>query len=375
MKTRTVTIVALICSIILSSCGNDDNSIDTPQTLEEGIENQEFVTIIKENVSDLPKNVQLSIAVIDDESTEYIGVYNDNNVLRPTNNSDKIFEIGSITKIFTSVCLSKLIDDNQASLTETMQSQFDLTLQAGGDITLMQLANHTSGLPTSPTNINEIIGFDPKNPFASYTPDNLKSYLQNHISLNAENGIQYEYSNLGMGMLGYILAKKMGASYEEMVQNLIFKPLQMTSTTTLIDNVDNSKLITGWDEDGTKATNWSFTDVLSGTGSIKSSAMDMEKFIRKNFENNPVYNLPQKSTFTFAEDSTAKFSIGLGWDILELDGHKKLEHNGRTGGYISFLVIEKNHKKAVLVLSNTADIKFLEKIKELSLSFLENITN
>ncbi|WP_108866395.1 serine hydrolase domain-containing protein [Aquimarina aquimarini] len=373
MRIKNMMNIAFICSIFFSSCSNDDNSNDPPKTLKDDIENKEFVKTIEDNVSDLPKNVQIAIAIIDNESTEYIGVYNDNNVLRKIDNADKIFEIGSITKIFTGICFSKLIATNKATLTETLQNQFDFPLQAGGDITLMQLANHTSGLPRLPTNIDEIIDFNPKDPFASYTPDNLKSYLQSHVVLNAESGAQYEYSNLGMGMFGYILSKKMMTSYEELLQKQIFEPLQMFNSTTLLTNVDAEKLVPGCNESGDAVQNWNFTEVLTAAGSIKSSVTDLEKFVHKNFEDDMVYNLPQKTTFEIG----GGISVGLGWHVHETEGFRVLTHSGGTSGYASYLAIDKRNKKAIIVLSNVSGLTestYGYKISELGADLLGNIS-
>lgn len=372
MKIKTMTIIASICSIILSSCSNDDDSIDTPKTLKDDIENQEFVKTIEDNVSDLPKNVQIAIAVIDNESTKYIGVYNSNNVLRGTNNADKIFEIGSITKVFTGICLSKLVSTNNAILTETLQSQFAFPLLNGGDINLLQLANHTSGLPRLPTNIDEVVGFNSNDPYADYTINHLESYLQNHVALNSVSGAQYEYSNLGMGMLGDILSKKANTSYEELLQSQIFEPLQMTNSTTLLENVDATKLVTGRDENDNAVPHWNYTDVSTAGASIKSSVIDLEKFVRKNFENDLVYNLPQETTFEIAPG----FSVGLGWHILEVDDFKILNHNGGTSGFSSELKVDKNNKKAVIVLANVSGLTdtYSKKISELATSLFENIS-
>lgn len=372
MKVKTTLIIACICSIILSGCSNDDNGIETPKTLKDDIENQEFVKIIEDNISDIPKNVQIAIAVINNESTEYIGVYNNNGVLRRIDNADKVFEIASITKVFTGICLSKLVSTNNTILTETLQSQFAFPLLNGGDITLLQLANHTSGLPRLPTNIEEVVGFNTNDPYADYNINHLESYLQNHIALNSVNGTEYEYSNLGMGILGYILSKKADMSYEELLQSEIFEPLQMTNSTTLLANVDATKLVIGRDENDNTVPYWNYTDVSTAGASIKSSVIDLEKFVRKNFEDDLVYNLPQETTFEIAP----AFSVGLGWHILEVDGFKVLYHDGGTGGFCSELKIDKNNKKAVIVLANVSGLTdtYSKKISELASSLLENIS-
>ncbi|MCK8522966.1 beta-lactamase family protein [Aquimarina sp. D1M17] len=365
-----LSVIICVAVLFLTGCSNDD-SVAIESTLSDDISNQEFVKIIESHASDFPVSTQIAIAIIDNASTEFIGVVNNNRVLRRTNIEDKIFEIGSITKVFTGVCLSKLIATNEAMPTETLQSQFDFPMQNGQDINLLQLANHTSGLPRLPTNTHEIIDLDINDPYASFTVSNFESYFQNHVFLNSESGTNYEYSNLGFGTLGYILAQKRGTSFEGLLGDLIFEPLKMTSSTTLLEKVDISKLIPALGPEGNTTLNWNFRDTMSGAGSIKSSVIDLEKFVRKNFEDDEEYNLPQQATF----ERVKGLSIGLGWEILESEGFRILSHGGGTGGYSSYLTMDKNNKKAVIVLSNVSGVGPLAgKIGDLATSLLENIS-
>ncbi|WP_237275936.1 serine hydrolase domain-containing protein [Tenacibaculum ovolyticum] len=367
IKTLKIKVYLLLIAIFFISCTEDPIPISS--TLKKDIVNQEYVKIIEEKLSNLPLNSQVAIAIINNESTEYIGVINDKNTLKVTSNSDNIFEIGSITKIFTSICLSKLITTNEATLTETLSSQFDFSIPTGGNITLLQLANHTSGLPVVPTNIGEIKGYNASDPYATYTLDNLKNYLQNDLVLSSESGFEYLYSNLGTGMLGYILAQKRQKTYEELLHNIIFKPLNMDNSTTLLANVDPKKLVEGRDKDGNIVPYWNFDEVASGAGSIKSSVKDLEKFVRKNFENDIVYNLPQKKTF----DKGNNTCIGLGWGIIEDENFTVLTHNGGTGGFTSILMLDKRLKTGIIVLSNVD--KYIQEASQLCNSLFLNKAN
>ncbi|WP_103072162.1 serine hydrolase domain-containing protein [Aquimarina sediminis] len=343
--------LSLITSFLTFSCSDDDATL--PNDLSNDINNPKYVNILKKRLSDFPNNTQVAIALVRDGDAEFLGVINENNALRTTNNADMVFEIGSITKVFTSICLSDLVANNEVLLKETLQDQFDFTLQAGGDITFEQLANHTSGLPRLPTNVNEVEGFDPNDPYAHYSLDNLKSYLQNHVVLNSVSGTTYEYSNIGTGILGYTIAQKRNTTYEEMVQNIILNPLHMNSTTSLLENVDPSKLVKPRDQNGNIIQYWNFAETMTGAGSLKSSVSDMVKFIRKNFEDDPLYNLPQEKTFDRGDDSY----MGLGWGIIEDEDSifRVLLHDGGTGGFSSMLMLDKNKKTGVIILSNVKD--------------------
>lgn len=352
-KIKTFLLPLLSCFLITSCNNNDDDTGDTitSSTLSNKINNRNYVNILENRLSNLPKNSQVAIALVHEGNTEYLGAINDNGVLQAINNQDNVFEIGSITKVFTSICLSDLIAEKEASLTETLKNQFDFSLQEGEDITFEQLANHTSGLPRLPTNVDEVKEYNPNDPYAVYSYNNLKSYLQNHVVLNAASGANYEYSNLGSGILGYALAKKRNTTFEELLQGTIFNPIGMTNTTTLLENVDVSKLVEGRDLSGSIVSHWNFAETMSAAGSIKSSVTDMVKFIRKNFEEDVVYNLPQTKTFDKGNNSF----MGLGWSIIEDNQFTIHAHDGGTGGFSSMLMLDKRKKIGVIVLSNTAE--------------------
>lgn len=244
-----------------------------------------------------------------------------------------------------------MIAENEATLTETLDSQFDFTLQAGGDITLQQLANHTSGLPRLPTNVDEVQGFNIEDPYAVYTHENLQSYLENQVVLNAESGTAYEYSNLGMGILGYVLAQKRDDSIEELMQEIIFEPLGMSNSTTLLENVDAADLVEPRDINGNIVSHWNFSETTSAAGSAKSTVTDMVKFLQKNFTDDAVYNLPQQKTF----DQGSNLHSGLGWGIYEENNFSLLLHDGGTGGFTSILILDKEKEIGVITLSNVQD--------------------
>lgn len=356
--------------LLCISCTSEDETKITTDEFSNQIGNSEIAAIIKENISNFPNNTQVSIALIDNAETEYIGVVRNGDTFEIIENENSIFEIGSITKVFTSILLSDLIEKNEATLNETLQSQFDFTIKEGGNIKLEQLANHTSGLPRLPTNY-ESVDYDEQDPFANYTSDLLNSYLENYAVLNNVTGSEFEYSNLGIGLLGHILSKKTGKTYEDFIQETIFKPLNMNASTTLLSNVNTTSLVKGLNANGAEIPNWNFTNATVGAGGIKSSVVDLEKFVRKNFEDTTVYNLPQQPTYEVTND----YGIGLGWQIIKDDTFTILLHDGSTGGYTSMLSLDKNNKRAVIVLSNVSGVSTqAENISTLNLALLANLS-
>ncbi|MGH1385173.1 serine hydrolase domain-containing protein [Kordia sp.] len=314
----------------------------------------EIRKVIAENSEFFPNNTQLSIALIDGEKTNYIGVIRKNDTLQSIDNKTGIFEIGSNTKVFTSLLLSHQIKAGNLQLNDKLVDVLPFPIEKSpektNEISLKMLSNHSSGLPRLPKNIFPLLQENMANPYKKYTVDMLHSYLKSEITLDNTPGKVSAYSNLGVGLLGYILTEKTKKSYEDLLQEQILKPLKMNNTTTLLSKVDQSQLVKGLKADGTENSNWDFTDALVGAGGMKSNVVDMAKFIRKNFKEDAVYNLPQQATI----DVNEMVQVGLGWHIITKEGKTVLFHNGGTGGYSSCMIIDKKNKKAVMLLTNVS---------------------
>lgn len=322
--------------------------------LEAQLEEKEWASTINRMAEVFPNNTQLSIAIIDKDKTEYIGVIRRNDTLQQTENQNAVFEIGSISKVFTSVLFSKQIRLERLSVDDKLASLLPVPIEKAPEeskeITLKMLANHTSGLPAIPQNMMLLMMADQHNPYKDYSTTHIDDYYKNQMILDNPPNTVNAYSNLGAGTLGYILTTVTGKSFETLLQEDIFQPLEMTNSTSIRANVEKSKLVAGLYPDGKETSNWDFTDAMVGCGGIKSNAVDMEKFIRKNFEDDEMYNLPQVPTFSINET----LEIGLGWHITLRENQRLLWHNGGTGGYRSCMALDKENRTAVLILSNVS---------------------
>lgn len=332
--------------LIYSLCGFSQ----VKSNLSKSITNKKIDSIFEKNLAKFPNNTQISIAILNGDKTEYIGVLRENDTLKVTNNKSKVFEIGSLTKVFNSVLFSSLIIENKVSLEETLKENFEFKLKNGNEITLQQLANHTSGLSRLPSNMMPVLMANPTNPYKNYTTELLEEDLKKNIVLETKPGSKYAYSNYGAGLLGYILTKKTNKNYEMLLQEYIFSPLKMSNSSSDLLKMDRNLLVKGLDATGNEVSNWDFTDAQVGAGGIKSTILDLELFTRKNFENNNIYNLPQQPTFSINENS----KIGLGWHITVKENKNILWHNGATAGYRSCMAIDKERKKAIIILSNVS---------------------
>ncbi len=175
--------------------------------------------------------------------------------LRPVN-ADTIFEIGSVTKVFTALLLADMVQRTDMELTDSiakyLPEQVAVPRRNGRMITLMDLATHTSGLPRMPDNFAPT---NPDNPYADYSVEQLYQFLSNH-QLTRDIGVQWEYSNLGYGLLGHVLAQRAGVDYENLVRDRILAPLEMNSTAITLSSEMKNRLAIGHNAALEAVQNW-----------------------------------------------------------------------------------------------------------------------
>lgn len=307
---------------------------------------------IAAHIDGLPDNTQLSIALINDSIATFLGFLRAGGEWQVTENRDSVFEIGSITKVFTSTLLAALASEGRIDLDEEISAMLPyraVNLEKDGvPITLKTLANHTSGLPRLPANLMPLISQDPDNPYSASDNRTLQGFFDNHAALSQVPGSRYEYSNLGAAVLGYLMELRTGRSYEDLLQELVFSRYGMTSSTTRRGNIA-SRLVKGRGLHGEVVRNWDM-GAFQGAGAILSTTRDISCFVMANFSEDSVLAIQREKTFRTGKNS----GIALGWHFIEQDGDTWYWHNGATGGYRSQLVMDTGNRKAVAILSNVS---------------------
>jgi len=280
---------------------------------------------------------------------------------------DTVFEIGSITKVFTGILLAQAVVNGEVKLDDPISMYLPEGVTApeyeGRSITLLDLATHTSGLPNMPSNMPQA---DPSNPYADYTMDQMYDFLSGY-RLTRAPASTYEYSNYGMGLLGNLLVRAADqADYEALLLNRITRPLGMDSTRIEMTPEMLSNLAIPHSSYSVATNLWD-NPTLPGAGALQSTANDMLTFLAANMgligkELQPALQLagtPQRPT------EVSVCMVGLGWHFPSwpiiigdsrflVPGKGIHEHNGGTGGYRSYLAWDPQRKVGVVVLANVA---------------------
>ena len=360
----------LLFSALFIACGSISNSDQVVNNLELHPEvSSTQIDSIFQALRYFPNKTQFSIAFIHESTITFYGAERSNDTLKTIDNKSNVFEIGSLSKVFTSALLADLATENKLQIDYPIQKYLDFPLHDSLKITFKELANHTSGLPRIPSGFvwESLLHLD--NPYKDFNEDRLLNYMSNEMELDEESDTSWQYSNIGAGVLGYTLTQIEGKIYEEMLQERIFKPLGMQNSTTQRILVAD-KLIPGLTKRGKTATNWDL-GAIPGAGAIVSSAEDLSNFVQANFDpNNEALKLQQQKTVSVDKNR----DMALGWFIRKQKAEQLLWHSGGTGGYRSMLVLLPERKKGVVILTNiSSGHKYAGRISSLGFSLLNSI--
>jgi len=308
-------------------------------------------------------NLGIVVGLIDGEHREVFGYGKVALEQEEVPNGESVFEIGSITKVFTATLLASMVQEGQVKLDDSVQKYLPdgVKMPRGSqrEITLEDLATHVSGLPRMGDN------FQPRdwnNPYANYTRENLYEFL-NGYSLSREPGDKYEYSNFGMALLGHVLALKAGRGYEQLLMESLCEPLGMKDTRIKLTQEQRKRLVAGHGQIALGEVkmiipmkNWDF-EVLAGCGALRSTANDMLRFLEANMcLDKTKLQRVMESTHQQKHKIDDGMGVGWGWHVIlkGSDQEPIIWHNGQTGGYASFCGFMQNNKRSIVVLSNTA---------------------
>jgi D-alanyl-D-alanine-carboxypeptidase/D-alanyl-D-alanine-endopeptidase len=261
---------------------------------------------------------------------------------------DTLFEIGSLTKVFTALLLAEMVDRGQLALTDPLAIYVDADTKVpqrnGRQITLFDLATHTAGLPMMPGNFPSFAD----SAATRYSSAELNSFLSGY-TLPRDIGAERQYSNAGYSLLGYALARRAGSDYERVVQERVIAPLELTSTVFTVTPSLRERFAIGHDASSQPAAPFAFP-VFAPAGGLVSSANDLLRFlaVALGHEESPMARA-LAATLDATWPMATRRAQALGWVVDD----ELISHDGGTLGYASSLAWDRNQRAGVVVLSNS----------------------
>lgn len=309
---------------------------------------------LEEAAQRVVKKLPTGICVVTAESVNgkvSYAVGGDETALQGAAQEKLVFEIGSISKVFTGLLLAQAVVEKKVTLETTLRDLLgdrvtfaDARVAA---ITLKQLSTHTSGLPRLPTNMgDQLFGADP---YAAYDEKLLYEFLT-RVRLEKDGPFTFGYSNLGAGLLGHLLGGVYGLSWGQAVQEKICAPLGLKDTAV---TPRPEQKVAVPHADGVASSAWHFS-ALAGAGALRSTAADMVTFGQALLHPEKT---PLREAFALALQPQAVAAsmggqIGLGIFMTRQNGENELTHDGGTGGYRAGLQVLPEKGVVRVVLTN-----------------------
>ncbi|OGU54231.1 MAG: hypothetical protein A2V66_12290 [Ignavibacteria bacterium RBG_13_36_8] len=341
--------------LIISGCDSNDPNGNQFATLNEEID----------YIADQYLQVGLVIGIIDKQQHKHTFSYGTKSLgTNDLPDANTIFEIGSITKSFTATLLADMYlkgnytDDTVGHYLPA--GQVTMPTRNNIEITFLQLATHTSGLPRTPHESGSTFprpnGYSDLNPYAAYTTEDVYNYLTDYCTLKFEPGTWWEYSNTGYGLLGHIIGLVDGTSYESVLTRDLFQVLGMDNSSLFLTDQQMTNYSLGYNSSLQNVPYYTANDIFQGCGHIKSSLNDMFKYLEANMgltttslsNAMELAHQPQMHQGSMGDQ-------GLAWYILELeDGQDIIYTGGDTNGQSAYLGFNPAASTGIIILSNCA---------------------
>jgi len=313
-------------------------------------------------------NAGMVIGLIDEDGKKVFSAGTLDNGTDQKLNGDTIFEIGSVTKTFTSLLALEMEQRGEIKLNDPVAKYLPVSVKLpeyrGKQITLLNLAAQDSGLPF---NADGLSGKDWLDRYNNYTAENMYAFLAGYTLTN-EPGTYFQYSNLGMSLLGHVQELKTGTNYESLIVNRLCRPLQMHSTRAKLPPDLKDRFAVGHDEAGKPAKYYDLK-VMAGAGALLSTANDLLRFVAANIglTQSSLTPLMKETHINRHKDPPHQDSRWMGntampWideNVYNPPGSHLLGHGGGTPGFTAFIGFDTKKRRGVVVLSNQRQIRSL----------------
>ena len=274
------------------------------------------------------------------------------------NTPDTVFDIGSLTKQFTAAAILKLVERKKLSLTDPLGKYFENRPKDKRDITLHQLLTHSAGFQEYPANDFDAVAVD------QYLDFVFKSTLQ------FKAGERYSYSNVGYALLGFIIERVSGMTYEQYLSRTFFLPLNMRHTGYILPDWNRSAFAHGYAFDffdwGTSIERYGrsgVSPVLMGNGGINSTLTDLQRWLASLSDASTLSPTSLEALFTphmrmpdQNRTDRSNESYAYGWIVrTNSRGTRTILHSGDNGNFRATILLLPDEQTTLVYLSNNGD--------------------
>lgn len=355
----------LIVIMTFLSCEINEKSDDKIQFNEHDYsEAYQLIEYWLEAQKDYEKLPGITAIITDKNETRWAGSYGLSDGVNPMN-IESTFSICSISKLFTSVALMQLVEDGKLNLDDRIQDVlpwFDIQNDFinSPDLTVKSIMSHSSGLPRES---NHPYWSWPDFPFP--TKESVVDELKNQKMLYPPSKY-YQYSNLGLSLLGFIVEEVSGLSFDDYVNKNILQPLNLSNTKTYMSIEDYGNILSlGYSSLNRNVerdkVNFFNADGIAAAAGFTSNVLDLAKFARwqLNLLSSSEKNILLPETLkdmhkVHWDDDLSSVTRGLGFGVYNLDGGTWVGHGGSCPGYRSQLYISPELGIAYSVMINSS---------------------
>lgn len=304
------------------------------------------------------EHVKLSVGIIkgDEQEVKLFGVNGEESY------QNYYYEIGSITKTFTGILLSKAIEEGKVCLDDSISKYISELDENNYYPTLRRLVSHTSGCPSDPEEYDTDSRFRSENPFNNFNRMMLIGKLKTMTFENKD--YPFNYSNFGCSLVGYVLEMVYKKEFDVLMKELL-EELDLSETFSFNPIIN----LNGYDNENQNCGNYSWTkeSAFCPAGYLYSNASDMLLYAKKQFSGNHSF-IERSHKGNVAIHKEPLVEIGMFW--VKYTDKKIIYHTGGSGCFNSILCIDLDKKNAIVMLSNYYDesnfnfaIRYLNRIK------------
>ncbi|HET9445259.1 MAG TPA: serine hydrolase [Steroidobacteraceae bacterium] len=284
-----------------------------------------------------------------DEKGPRIVAYGDTGGAAPRPlNGDTVFEIASVSKVFTALLLAEMVRTGDLSLTDPAAKHLRNT--DGLSMTLADLATHTAGLPFMPDNAPVL------SPDARYSKSDLYAFIASRPA-SADVGSAWAYSNLDYWLLQEVISARANEDFRHVMQSRVLTPLGLRSTAATWSPDLKARAAVGHDaalQPAPQIASLPVFDLMPASGGMVSTANDLLKFLSQVIGYEQAKLAPSMAALLQTRRPAGGHEQALGWWIVGAGEDSIVFHDGGSFGFSSSLAWQPQRRVGVVVLANQA---------------------